>query len=309
MNKQPLHLLKVDDLYKHFGKNKVLNGLCLQVGRQEIHGLVGLNGAGKTTTIECVLGLKAFDTGSVRVMNVLPSKLYTTHGRLAVVFDSPCIHPNLTVRQVLEFAGITCGNKHSASPDEVEEKLGISRYRNYMIKNLSLGNRRRTSIAQALIGRPDFVILDEPFSSLDAGGVDDLLLLIKELNRKEQTTFLLASHQLPYLEKICSHVSIMHEGTIAHSIKIEELFSLEHTRAILHANGGDKTLDVLSKIPGVTICKNHLHDGIMVELEGITTAQLNRELIRQDIDVYELVRQRPSLASLFRKVTGSNADA
>lgn len=253
-NKTPL--LEVNKLRKHFGKNSVLNGLNFQVNRQEIHGLVGLNGAGKTTTIECVLGLKTFDSGSIRVMKVHPSKLHTTKGKLAAVFDSPCMHPNLTVRQVLEYAKLTCGSTHAGPPDEFEKKMGISRYRNYKIKNLSLGNRRRASIAQVLIGRPDFIILDEPFSSLDAGGVDDLIILIKELNRKEGTTFLLASHQLPYLEQICTHVSILHQGDIALSIKIEELLSHEHTRAILHTNGGGKALDIISKIPGITICNS-----------------------------------------------------
>ena len=302
-------LLVVNDLHKHFGKNSVLNGFNLQVGSQEIHGLVGLNGAGKTTTIECVLGLKAFNTGSIRILNVQPSKLHTTHGQLAVVFDSPCIHPNLTVRQALEYARLTCGKKDTASPEEVEEKLGITRYRNYKVKNLSMGNQRRTSIAQALIGKPDFIILDEPFSSLDAGGVDDLLLLIKKLNRDEGITFLLASHQLPYLEQICTHVSILHEGAIALSISIEKLFNIEHTRAIIHTNGNNNILSILSEISAITVCDNHCNDGILVELESITTAQLNRELVRRDVDVYELIRQRPSLDSLFRKVTGSSTNA
>ena len=281
----------------------------LQINKQEIHGLVGLNGAGKTTTIECILGLKAFDSGSIKILDVRPSMLHTTHGRLAVVFDSPCIHPNLTVSQTLEYARITCGNKNLSSPDEVEEKLGISKYHNYKVKNLSLGNRRRTSIAQALIGRPEFIILDEPFSSLDAGGVDDLILLIKELNNKEGITFMLASHQLPYLEQICTHVSILYQGTIALSIRVEELFDIEHTRALLCTNGNDNILNILSQIPGITICNNHRNDGTLVELDGITTAQLNRELISRNIDVYELIQQRPSLDSLFRKVTGSNANA
>ncbi|MBN1906921.1 MAG: ABC transporter ATP-binding protein [Deltaproteobacteria bacterium] len=299
-------LLAVHDLRKNYGKNSVLNGLNLQVNPREIHVLVGLNGAGKTTTIECVLGLKSFDSGSIHILDCPPSRLHTTNCRLAVVFDSPCIHPNLTVGQALKYASITCGNKNTASPKEVEGKLNISRYRNYKIKNLSLGNRRRASIAQALIGRPEFIILDEPFSSLDAGGVDDLLLLIKELNRKDGITFLLASHQLPYLERICSHVSILHRGQIAMSISTEELFRLEHTRALLHTNGDSNILSTLSNIPGVTICNNHLNDGIMVELDGITTAQLNRELNNQGVDVHELIRMRPSLDSLFRKVTGSN---
>lgn len=302
-------LLAASELCKNFGKNNVLNGLNFQVNRQEIHGLVGLNGAGKTTTIECALGLKSFDSGSIKVMNVDPSKLHTTRGKLAVVFDSPCIHPNLTVRQALEYAGVTCGNARVAPPDELEKKTGISRYRNYKIKNLSLGNRRRASIAQALAGRPDFIILDEPFGSLDAGGVDDLLVLMRDLNREEGTTFLLASHQLPYLEQICTHFSILHKGEIALSSKIEELLDPEHTQAVVHTNGGDMVFDVISKIPGVTVCNSHYNNGILVELEGITSAQLNRELVRQEVDVYELIRRRPSLDSLFRKVTGSSIDA
>ena len=68
-------------------------------------------------------------------------------------------------------------------------------------------------------------------------------------------------------------------------------------------------MKILSEIPGITICDNHCNDGILVELDGITTAQLNRELVRHDVEVYELIRQRPSLDTLFRKVTGGTANA
>ncbi len=300
-------VLTVTDLHKKFKKNHVLNGLNLEVARNEIHGLVGLNGAGKTTTIECISGLKSFSSGSVRVMDIHPSNLHSAGGRFAVVFDTPCIHPNLTVHEAMEYALLTCGSKEPVSINELEEKLGIALYRKYKIKNLSLGNRRRTSIAQALIGRPEFIILDEPFSSLDAGGVDDLIELIRELNKNSGTTFLLASHQLPYLEKICTNISILHKGLISLSVSINELFGMENTKAVINTDKKERTLEVLSGIPGISLNNNNHSEGITVELSGITTAQLNRELISHDINVYELIRKRPSLDSVFRKITGGTA--
>src|SRR5690606_31077562 len=121
-----------------------------------------------------------------------------------------------------EYAALLSAAERQDLP-RLEALLGIEAYRDFRISQLSLGNRRRASIAQALVGEPSLLVLDEPFNGLDAGGVDDLLALIRRLNREQGMSFLLASHQLSYLERICSHMAILHEGRIACAGSLDSL--------------------------------------------------------------------------------------
>jgi len=316
--------LEVQELQKQFGKTKVLRGVNLSIESGAIHGLVGLNGAGKTTTLQCILGLLTFSSGEVSVLNLKPEKLFQSKGKVAVVFDEPCLQPHLTVGQILELAQISSGLIPSKlarkkNSEELEALLGITTYHDFKIRNLSLGNRRRCSIAQALVGNPSFIILDEPFNGLDAGGVDDVLALIKKLNQEKGITFLLASHQLSYLEKICSHMAFLHLGKILVSDKVSKLLSSKKNRLTLTTNNNDKSIALLEKSSGVSDIK--LNPGPLITqkaiddvessnpatlscaLNGTTSAEINRLLIENNIDVYELIQQKTSLENLFREVT------
>ena len=298
--------LKVSNLNKHYGSFAVLKELNLEVIEGAVHGLVGLNGSGKTTTLECILGMQAFDSGHIKVLGHKPSQLYEARGGIVSIFDSPSLNPNLTVRQVLEHARILC-DKPARRPEEVEQLLGISQYSKFRIQHLSLGNRRRASIAQALIGRPAFIILDEPFNGLDAGGVEDVLALISRLNREEGTAFLLSSHQLPYLEQICSHMAILHKGQIVVSDKVDTLFKIRHTSVIIRCEQQEKALQLLSGNPDLQVISEHDPvDGIRVHPGRISSAEINRILVANGISVSELIIERPSLTSLFHEITGTD---
>ena len=214
--------LSVNGLNKSYGSFEVLKNLDLSIQQESILGLVGLNGSGKTTTIECILGLQASNSGSITLFDYSPRNLHETQGKIVGIFDTSSLHPNLTLRQSLEHAALLTENQ-VRSPEQVEELLSIKQFTTFKIRHLSLGNKRRASLAHALLSNPDFIVLDEPFNGLDAGGVDDVLELIQRLNKEEGTTFLLSSHQLPYLESICSHIAILHEGAIAVSGTIENL--------------------------------------------------------------------------------------
>ena len=174
--------------------------------------------------VRCILGLQPFNSGSISVLGRQPKDLHLASGRVVAIFDTPSLYPNLTVRQSLQHALLLC-QKVVRTPAEVEKLLGIERFSDFRIRHLSLGNKRRASIAQALLGSPELVLLDEPFNGLDAEGVDDVLGLIGQLNRDEGTAFLLSSHQLPYLEQVCSHIAILHRGEIALSSDIDSLLS------------------------------------------------------------------------------------
>ncbi len=294
--------LRVTQLSKRYGDFEVLKQLNLEVTPGAVHGLVGLNGSGKTTTLECLLGMQAFQSGEVKLLGLNPDQLHKSRGGIVSIFDSPSLHPHLTVRQVLEHASLLCDDL-VRKPEEVEALLGITRYSNFRIRNLSLGNRRRASIAQALLGSPRFVILDEPFNGLDAGGVDDVLALISKLNREEGTSFLLSSHQLPYLEKICSHLSILHKGQIVVSDRVEQLFSAQQSRLQVYCDDVVRACAIVQDMRGVTIEDNSATGILTLQLDNIAPSLVNQRLVEKGIMVDELVRERASLTSLFHDIT------
>lgn len=297
--------LVIKELSKTYGQFEVLRKMNLEVTAGAVHGLVGLNGSGKTTTLECLLGMRSFNSGDIQVLGLRPDSLHRGQGKIVSIFDSPSLHPQLTVRQALEHAALLCENQ-VRTPFEVETLLGISKYSKFRIKHLSLGNRRRASIAQALLGSPEFVVLDEPFNGLDAGGVEDVLTLISHLNRDEGTTFLLSSHQLPYLEKICSHLSILHHGQIVVSDHVSKLFDVNHSRLLVHCDDVVRASTIAEDIEGVIV--EDSYPGLLtLSLNNVNPALVNQRLVQNNIAVHELVRERASLSTLFHEITSPDA--
>ena len=301
-------VLSVAGLRKSYGKTAVLHGLNLEVTSGAIHGLVGLNGSGKTTTMECVLGMQGYNSGDIRVLGREPSQLWQGQGDVVGIFDTPGVHSGLTVRQVLEHARLLCPKPVRTSA-QVEELLGISRYSRYRIRQLSLGNRRRVSIAHALLGQPAFIVLDEPFNGLDAGGVEDVLALILQLNREEGTSFLLSSHQLAYLESICSHMSILHQGHIALSEKLDTLFKTGESRLSIQCDQLERACDLLSALPGVSQLVSGEHSLSLTlsqaSPDSTSAADINQLLVNNNIAVSELRSDRPGLSRIFHDIVGS----
>ena len=294
--------LSVTGLYKKYGQFEVLKGLDLVLYPGAIHGLVGLNGSGKTTTLECILGLQDFDRGEIRVLGHGPRKLHAAQGRIVAIFDTPSLNPNLTVRQSLRQALLLCDGA-ARKPAEVEAQLGITKFSDFKIKNLSLGNKRRASIAHALLANPEIILLDEPFNGLDAGGVDEVLALIKDLNQQQGTSFLLSSHQLPYLEEICSHIAILHDGQIAASDEKSRLLGSVLSTIRIQTNDNHRAAKIIGQQAGLSLQTNTSTDILLVNSEKIGPADINRQLVEQGLAVSEIVAERASLDSLFRRIT------
>ena len=294
--------LNVKGLNKSYGPYDVLKNLDLELRKGSILGLVGLNGSGKTTTIECLLGLQSANSGFISLLNFSPQALHESSGKIVGVFDTPSLHPNLTIRQNLEHAALL-SEKTIRTPEQVEALLGIETFSKFKIRNLSLGNKRRASIAHALLGNPELIILDEPFNGLDAGGVDDVLELIRQLNQADGTSFLLSSHQLPYLENICSHVAILHQGKICVDGAIDTLLSDAGLTIKLRTTTESKAKVLIDSNNKIEILGSDSEGYISLSLTDINSAELNRLLVENQVAVDELIVNRPSLTDLFREIT------
>ncbi len=308
MGSSPIDVaLSVSKLNKSYGNFKVIRDLELQVARGSIHGLVGLNGSGKTTTLECILGLKDFNSGNISVLGHSPADLHRARGKIVAIFDTPSLPPNVSLRHCLQHASLLC-EKAVRSPEQVEAMLGLESFSNFKIKQLSLGNKRRASIAHALLGQAELILLDEPFNGLDAGGVDDVLSLITRLNAEEGTSFLLSSHQLPYLEQVCSHIAVLNRGAIAVSDSVTNLLKENFESVLIRSEDRSSLLTALQSIDAVEYLKTDDEGYHHVSLANKSSAELNQELNAKNIEVSELILQRASLASMFRKITSEDSE-
>jgi ABC-2 type transport system ATP-binding protein len=165
-------------------------------------------------------------------------------------------------------------------------------------RKLSLGNRRRTSIALALLGRPELVVLDEPFSGLDAGGVEDLLALIGKLHRDEGMAILFSSHQLDLVERAATHVGLIHEGRMAREGAIGDVVGGGRERLRIRVDDPARALLTLTGRKATLLGDGSLE----VDLEGASPAEVNARMVHAGIGVSELRLERPSLAQLFHQV-------
>ena len=294
--------IRISNLNKRFGNTEVLRNLNLSVTSNSIHGLIGLNGSGKTTTIECLLGLQPFQTGSIKICATSPDRVHTLEGRVAAVFDTPNIYPNLTVRQNLEYVKRII-RRPKRNIGEVQELLGITRYKDYKSKKLSFGNKRRLSIAQALLGGPELVVFDEPFNGLDAQGVEDVLEIVRTENHEFGTTFLLASHQFGYLEEICTEVSVLHNGRIKSSGELNAFLDTDQHEVLIRSRQSKTIAEWLSGSSTAEVADSSVPEVLRVRLSGISAAEINATLVHAGFDIDELVQQKKSLRDVFQAVT------
>lgn len=216
--------------YRRIGRamsNTAVDGVSLTVERGTIHGLLGPNGAGKTTTLKMLIGLVRPTAGT---FEVLGEDSTSPRGRRSLGFlpEQPYFPQHLTALHALRFYGTLAGVPSSELNDRSTGLLagvGLRGSEHTELSKFSRGMLQRLGIAQAIIGKPEVVILDEPASGLDPVGQRDVRSLMLEL-RSKGTTVLLSSHQLSEVEAVCDRVTILSEGKVAAEGKIEELLNV-----------------------------------------------------------------------------------
>ncbi len=222
-------MIEVTDLSHHYGSFQALKNVSFKVPKGEVAGLLGLNGAGKTTCIRIMTGYLIPSGGSVTLDNLdVFSNPMETRGKIGYLPETPPLYPELTVTDFLRFVGRMRGIPEEEIPDQLNrviKKTNLQAVKNTLIRKLSLGFKKRTGIAQALIGSPPLIILDEPVSGLDPRQIVEMRTLIRDLAGEH--TVLLSSHILSEVTSTCDMVLIIHEGKLAGSLKGEELNGLE----------------------------------------------------------------------------------
>lgn len=217
-------LIATENLVKFFGDIPALEGLNLKVP-EGISGFIGPNGAGKTTTINILLGLLKATEGKAYVFGLDAwHDSFEIRRRLGVLHERPAYLGNFTAQKYLQHvARIYEISDYERESAEILTEVGLSSAKDKPIKTYSAGMTQRLGLAQALIGDPELVILDEPTANLDPLGRIEILDMIRELNEKSGVNFFISTHILPELEKICQWISIIQYGEIVAQGNMNEL--------------------------------------------------------------------------------------
>ena len=219
-------MIKVKNLTKYYGDLAAVKNISFNVEKGHIYGLLGTNGAGKSTTMNMITGCLAPSSGTVTIgkydIVAQPEKAKALIGYLPEV---PPLYTDMTVREYLSFIASARRMKREEADSHIEEimeKTKISGVADKLIKSLSKGYRQRVGIAQAIIGNPEIIILDEPTAGLDPRQIIEIRELISELGKK--CTVIVSSHILTEIEEMCDRIIIISSGEVVACDTLENLY-------------------------------------------------------------------------------------
>lgn len=219
------YVLRTDALCKSYRHFKALNGLSMNVPKGAIYGFIGKNGAGKTTLIRLICGLQSPTSGSYTLYGRkhTDQEIVKSRRRMGAVVETPSVYMDMTARDNLRQQYHILGLPSFDGMEEILELVRLSDTGKKKAKDFSLGMRQRLGIAIALVGNPDFLVLDEPVNGLDPQGIVEMRELIFKLNREKQITFLISSHILDELSRLATHYGFIDRGSLVKEISAEEL--------------------------------------------------------------------------------------
>ncbi len=305
-------MIKVSGLTKDYGARRAIQNLSFDAQQGEIVGFLGPNGAGKTTTMRILTGYMPPTDGEAIVAgyDVVEESL-EVRKRVGYLPETVPLYTDMVVFDYLKFMGEL---RHipnvDSRVDEVLDMVGLIDRANGYIGNLSKGMRQRVGLAQALLHRPEVLILDEPTIGLDPGQVVEVRELIREIGKER--TVLLSTHVLHEAQNICDRVLIINKGKIVAEDTTENLQArlIGAERVIVRVRGeADELADTIKQVKGVRSVETK-EDGA-VEFEFASGKDLRPEVAKEVIKSgYDLLELRPlgmSLEEIFLELTGSDS--
>lgn len=284
--------LKIDSLIKSYGNNKVIKDISFYVNHGEIFGLLGTNGAGKTTTLECIEGIRSYDSGNIML-----------DGKIGVQLQSSSLPQTI---KVIEAINLFCKWNKAFMDNRLIDILGLNELKNKQYKDMSTGQKRRLHLTLALIGNPDIIFLDEPTAGLDVEGRVSLHDEIRKL-KKQGKTIIIASHDMAEVESLCDRIAILKNGNIAFYGTASELTQQMGIESLIYIKA--------SRILKMKESKNYKYEGEKQGYSIFHTKSIADALIEllfvaksQQISVHDIKIERATLEQGFMDIAKEDGE-
>jgi len=299
-------IIELKNVSKHFGAVKAINGLDLVIQRGQIYALLGHNGAGKTTTLRIILGLLTIDGGSVSVYGEDPLSVgEKLRARAGVLSEDNGLYESLTVYDNLKFFAEVYGCDKAFYEKQIDyylQEFEILDKKNSIIKDFSLGMKKKVAIIRTLLHQPELVLLDEPTNGLDPISVDKLHKFIFDMAQNHGTTFILTTHNLDEVRKLCDQITILRQGVniLTKNLKLEGDDGIYKTQiSLLSPPTADAADQIVHSVGGAL--KYTLSDNSLTvnTTDRETVAKLVSGFCKSDYMVYEVIKDELDLDKLY----------
>ena len=297
--------VEVRGLVKRYGELIAVDRVDLTVCAGDVYGYLGPNGAGKTTSLRMMLGLIRPSEGSVRLFGRDPVLSVRALDGVAGFVEAPTFYPYLSARRNLELLAAFDGGGARERIDSALETVELSDRQADRVGGFSHGMRQRLGIAAALLRQPRLLLLDEPTTGLDPGGMRDMRVLVRRL-AGQGITIVLSSHLLAEVEELCNRVAIIQRGRIVYEGEIAELKRAAGLTYRLSTTDDARALAVCRAQPGIADVR--CGETITFTADAAAVAELSRALVEAGALIRALAPQGATLEDLFFSLTEGRAD-
>ena len=295
-------ILKCENLCKKFGKRQILHNVSLEIKEGDILGFIGPNGAGKTTTIKLILGLQSITSGKVYINGYDIEKQFTKAiEKVGAIVENPDMYMYLSGKDNLKLVANMYKGIREEDIDRVVKLVKLENRINDKVSKYSLGMRQRLGIAQAILHKPNLLILDEPTNGLDPEGIKEMRELLINLAQEEKMAILISSHNLAELDNFCNKVCIIKNGAVIETSDIDSIKKTDNLNTkIFEVNDTEKIKKIIKNAEIMSKTQFKIH----IEREKIP--EIVSKLVDEDIKIYGIIEEEKSLEDAFFEKTGGN---
>ena len=305
------YVLQTNELTKKYRSSCVLKGVTMNIQRGDVYGFVGENGSGKTTVIRLITGLIYAESGEFTLFGAKSDspEILNARKKIGAIVESPSIYLNMSAKDNLLMQSGLLGIRDEQKCKDVLNVVGLGELWDSKKRagNFSLGMRQRLGIAMALLGDPEFIILDEPMNGLDPAGIVEIRELILHLNRDKGITFLISSHILSELALVATRYGIISHGKIIHEISASELESMCTLSTLIKVTDREALISLLtSELDGGKLFP--IENGVRIDGDIDFNAVLGK-IISAGITITSVNTHRSSIEEYYLAITGGAKNA
>lgn len=298
-------ILKTYNITKKYGNQIAVNNVNMTIKKGEIYGFIGQNGAGKTTLIRLITGLIHKTNGDIELLGASSeNELNKARTMVGSLIETPSFYNNMTARENLEVSRRIRNIPGNKCVDEVLELVGLKNIEKKKVKNFSLGMKQRLGIANAIMGNPRLLILDEPINGLDPMGIVEIRELLKKINKEKYMTILISSHILSELSELATTYGIISNGKLIEEITSQELKEKCRKYIDLKVDDTSRAVTILERKLGINDYQVLANKKIKVFSNLDNVGEVNSILSNSGIIVESIGVKGENLEEYFMNVIG-----